>query len=282
MTTFVPRFAIILLVLFALSGSAMAQNPSCLDARDGFPSCAIDVDNGGMVGVGTATPEALLDVRGDAFFAPNDCDIDGSGSVDIHDILAVLDFIAGRVTPTAGSFASHDVTGDGRVSLDDVGFCLQRFGGADPLVAKQAIEAGYGMTGPSSFQVSAGMQVNGDATMLGNVTVGSSTAESSLSVFGSIVQRGSLLHADYVFEPGYELESIDEHAVFMQRHKHLPAVPARKVDASGLEVVEFGAHQRGILEELEKAHLYIAALHETVARQAERLARLEAAISEKK
>ena len=37
----------------------------------------------------------------------------------------------------------------------------------------------------------------------------------------SIYQRGSELHADYVFEDGYELESIEEHARHMWQAKHL-------------------------------------------------------------
>ena len=50
---------------------------------------------------------------------------------------------------------------------------------------------------------------------------------SSLDVNGSIFQRGSQLHADYVFAPGYDLESIAEHAAEMWRDHHLPAVPGR-------------------------------------------------------
>ncbi|MEE8525400.1 MAG: hypothetical protein V3T72_15800, partial [Thermoanaerobaculia bacterium] len=124
MTTPIPRLpTLLLLTFFFLPLAAAGQSPSCLDARDGDPTCAVDVDDDGNVGVGTDTPEALLDVRGDAFFAPNDCDLDNNGIVNFFDILAVLDFIDGDVAPTPANFALHDVTGDGRVSFDDVGFC---------------------------------------------------------------------------------------------------------------------------------------------------------------
>jgi len=95
----------------------------------------------------------------------------------------------------------------------------------------------------------------------GNVGIGTTTPQGKLDVNGSIYQRGSVLHADYVFEPDYELESIDEHAAFMWEKKHLQAIPARRVDAEGQEIIEVGAHQRGIVEELEKAHIYIEQLH---------------------
>ncbi|MEM7586977.1 MAG: hypothetical protein AAF560_26535 [Acidobacteriota bacterium] len=93
--------------------------------------------------------------------------------------------------------------------------------------------------------------------------IGINTAHPSgaLDVFGAIYQRGAQLHADYVFEPDYELESIADHAAFMWANKHLPAVPPRRVDENGLEVLEVGAHRQGMLEELETAHIYIEQLH---------------------
>ncbi len=116
----------------------------------------------------------------------------------------------------------------------------------------------------------------------GKVGIGTSSPVGALDVRGAIYQRGSLLHADYVFEPGYELESIEEHSTAMWSIRHLPAVPAAKVDENGQQVIEVGSHRRGMLEELEKAHIYIARLNEelkakdrTIDDLAQRLARLE-------
>lgn len=96
----------------------------------------------------------------------------------------------------------------------------------------------------------------------GNVGIGTTNPQGKLDVNGTIYQRGSQLHADYVFEPGYQLESIEDHAGFMWTNKHLKAIPKARQDENGLEIVEFGSHRRGIVEELEKAHIYIEQLHE--------------------
>jgi len=91
----------------------------------------------------------------------------------------------------------------------------------------------------------------------GNLGVGTLTPNGKLDVDGTIYQRGGVIHADYVFEDNYQLESIEDHASFMWREKHLPAITKATRDEEGREVVEVGAHRRGIVEELEKAHIYI-------------------------
>jgi len=102
------------------------------------------------------------------------------------------------------------------------------------------------------------------AIMGGEVGIGTTTPQGTLDVNGAIYQRGGLLHADYVFTDDYLLESIEEHSEFMWNRKHLPAVPKAKKDEEGSDIIEWGEHNRGMLEELEKAHVYIDQLNKSL------------------
>ncbi|MHC4175533.1 MAG: hypothetical protein ACYTBX_09255 [Planctomycetota bacterium] len=112
-----------------------------------------------------------------------------------------------------------------------------------------------------------------------NIGIGTVNPLGKLDVNGSIYHRGSQLHADYVYEPGYELESIEEHSEYMWQHKHLAAIPKAVVDDNGQEIVEVGAHRKGIVEELEKAHIYIEQLHKRIKALEEKLVRPETELS---
>ena len=109
----------------------------------------------------------------------------------------------------------------------------------------------------------------------GNVGIGTTEPKGTLDVNGSIYQRGKVLNADYVFEHDYQLESIRDHADFMWNNKHLKAIPKAAADKNGKEIIEIGSHQRGIVEELEKAHIYIEQLHEQMEKQNNRMLLLE-------
>lgn len=95
----------------------------------------------------------------------------------------------------------------------------------------------------------------------GDVGIGTTSPAGTLDVNGSIYQRGSVLYADYVFSPKYKLPSIEQHAKEMWSEKHLPALSGQKVDKEGREVVNLGTQQRGIIAELEEAHIYIEQLN---------------------
>lgn len=113
----------------------------------------------------------------------------------------------------------------------------------------------------------------------GGVGIGTTDPLGALDVNGTIYQRGIQIHADYVFEPDYVLESIEEHATFMWQNKHLKAIPEAKADENGREIIEVRAHRKGIVEELEKAHIYIEQLHEGMKEQQREIEALQAVVA---
>jgi hypothetical protein len=108
-------------------------------------------------------------------------------------------------------------------------------------------------------------------------------AGDTVDINGKLVINGSNVTPDYVFAEGYNLESIEDHAEFMWKHKHLPALPGAAANENGVDIV---GHQYGTLEELEKAHIYISQLDErlkqqdeTIMAQSERIMQMEIALA---
>ncbi len=109
------------------------------------------------------------------------------------------------------------------------------------------------------------LRVGSDGTgadAVNTVSIGSTNSgqEAVLDVRGSISVDGSSVHADYVFESDYDLASIEDQAAFMWQEKHLPSLPKAPEGLQG--PVNLVSHQMGILEELEKAHIYIGQLND--------------------
>lgn len=70
---------------------------------------------------------------------------------------------------------------------------------------------------------------------------------------------GTANWADYVFEPGYELKSLEEVEAFVKKNKHLPGVPSAQqlVDEGGIDMNKMFAKQ---MEKIEELTLYVIEL----------------------
>jgi hypothetical protein len=103
----------------------------------------------------------------------------------------------------------------------------------------------------------------------GNIGIGIKIPHYKLDVDGSINITGSYLidakngnFADYVFSDSYNLESIEEHAAFMWKNKHLPSL--RSADELKNTTYSITERNEQMLEELEKAHIYIEQLNSKI------------------
>ncbi|MCF6224854.1 MAG: hypothetical protein L3J22_00925 [Xanthomonadales bacterium] len=188
------------------------------------PSSSISLDGQGWVGFGTNSPDSQIDISnsGPAFRLTNTGP--GAGIWEVF------------VNPNTGRFNLANRQAGANVvpfKFDD---------GAGNNLLRIGIS---GTNGLASRTVSIGGASVGEAAVL--------------DVRGSIMVDGSVIHADFVFEPDYELMSIKENANFMWQNKHLPSLPKAPKGLRG--PVNLVGHQMGILEELEKAHIYIEQLH---------------------
>jgi hypothetical protein len=313
---------------FSIEDITGAKVPFTLTA--GAPTNSVFVSSTGRVGFRTATP--VLDIHvttGDtpahrfeqtatSGFTAQTWDIAGNeANFFVRDVTSGsrLPF---RIRPGAPT-SSIDISASGNVGIGNAsptapitfagvtGDKIQLFPSSAGARFGMGIQAGemqfYVPSGVQHFSFNTGgdLQTSGANELVriqsgGNVGIGTTNPLGKLDVNGSIFQRGVQLFADYVFEPTYTLESIEEHADFMWNNKHLPAVGERRVDEQGHEIVEIGARMRGLLEELEKAHIYISTLSERISRKdtevqklerqnaelAERLARIELMLSTSK
>jgi len=213
----------------------------------------------GNVGIGTPTPQENLHVVGNAII---EAQVGGGFG-------APLRVVKGGTGRQLAAFFSNPTDG---VSCE----VEIQMGTGTMLPSAWSLKAASGLFSIANVAV---LPPALNIRSTGEVGIGTINPQGKLDVNGSIYQRGSQLHADYVFEPGYDLESIDEHSEFMWQHKHLAAIPKAVVNGNGQQILEIGAHRKGMVEELEKAHIYIEQLHKRIKVLEEKLAKLEAQVS---
>ena len=94
----------------------------------------------------------------------------------------------------------------------------------------------------------------------GKVGIGTNSPDEKLTVNGTVHAKEvrvdlSVPGPDYVFEPDYELRSLEEIAQFIQNEKHLPEVPsAKEMESNG---VELGDMNMLLLKKIEELTLHL-------------------------
>jgi hypothetical protein len=215
--------------------------------RPGATTSAIDISNTGNVGINTASPTDKLHVfDGDLRVQRNT-----AGTAD-HAALFLQQ--SGSATPSAWVIRANASTGSLEIK--------------DAVAAASALKF---RSGAANNSIVVGPEAGGEP----RVGIGKTTPAGTLDVQGTIFLSGTQVHPDFVFEPTYNLESIDEHAQYMWSNKHLPAVGKGEYDENGMARIELGKQQVGLLEELEKAHIYIDQLYNTLQQQASTIEELQ-------
>lgn len=146
-------------------------------------------------------------------------------------------------------------------------------------------------TGANPTYVGAGgagqMYMNSDTIVFRRAAAGAAGAvvpwsealridSTGVRVSGNLHVTGTCCGPDYVFDPEFNVPSIEANAAYMWKNRHLPAVGPARTNPEGRAVVDVFAQSNGMLEELEKAHIYIEQLNSELKGMKAELAELRA------
>ncbi|MEM9549046.1 MAG: hypothetical protein AAGA77_23870 [Bacteroidota bacterium] len=283
---------------FAVEDATAGNIPFRIEAGAG--ANALYVDDAGNVGVGTATPVVethiadgdsptlRLEQNGSSGFTPQTWDVAGNETnFFVRDVTngSKLPF---KIIPNAPTNSIY-VASSGNVGLatssPDANLDVESSGTTEVRITTTGTAAAqFVLNSLNTWQfrsLSDGDMVIRNGLVGGDpvpVRIGSGaannllqigeTASDVINVNGSITATGTIT-PDYVFESDYELETIEEHAEYMWREKHLPAVEAAQTDGNGKGLVSLVERSQQTLEELEKAHIYIEQLHKRIKNEKE-------------
>ncbi|MFH1429456.1 MAG: hypothetical protein ABIH39_06900 [Candidatus Margulisiibacteriota bacterium] len=201
--------------------------------RGGVDNKGIVIDKDGNVGIGTTAPNAKLDV---------------SGTLNSSEHY----FNGNRTTFITSDTSSPAIYGaasefEGESAIFGALILQSRPNSARPIIFA---------TGDDGVER---MRIAGD----GNVGIGTTNPSAKLEVIGSVSANAFVTQgtpADYVFEPGYNLKTIEEQAAYMWAKKHLPALMGTEELGGKINIAE---RLEQAVEELEKAHVYIEQLNQS-------------------
>jgi hypothetical protein len=245
----------VFMLLYALPPSAVAADKLVVTASDGQTKKFVVTDTGN-IGIGNPNPAYIIDAIGPDYTGLFFTSYRGYTS-----------YIVGQTARGTSSAPLPTIMNNNLLQIAGRGYNGTSFSGNSAHITFKAAEnwsASANGTYMVFFTTPEGTTTQTEKMRItgsGYVGIGTTDPQGKLDVNGAIYQRGGVLHADYVFNPAYKMESIEEHANFMWNNKHLKALPGVQKDENGAEIIEIGADRRGIVEELEKAHIYIEQLN---------------------
>ncbi len=271
------RFSVDWLGTSATSGNSISRTPMTIEGN--APSHSLYVDDGGRLGLGTSvpvvdvhiktgnTPTLRLEQDTSSGFAAQTWDVAGNEAG-----FFVRDATGGSTLPfriRAGGppSSSIDIASDGDVGIgtgspSEELHVRRTDGGPTRILVENTGANQTGMQFVNSVEDwrftndGAGRFVVNAAGGAGNEFLLESNGD--ITITGEITTNGSCsIGCDAVFEPDYEVESIDQHASMMWSNRHLPAVGPTPEEGPFNLTRKAG----GMLNELEKAHIYIEQLH---------------------
>ena len=269
---------------FSIDDIDGGRTPFTIEA--GAPSNSLYVDDGGRIGVGTNspvveihvpdgdTPTLRLEQDGSSGFTPQTWDVAGNETnFFVRDVTngSKLPFRIRPSAPTSSIYIDTDGDVGFQTANPSSALHIKRNTGSGADMLKLENNGGSFITmsntgtgGGSWFlthENSAGTSFNIAHTAGGVMRL---TTAGDLSITGTLTTTGTVCSTgaqpagcDYVFSDDYPLPSIEEHAAQMWENSYLPNV------GPTIENQPFNLTEKtgGMLNELEKAHIYIEQLN---------------------
>jgi hypothetical protein len=239
-------------MFFSTISSSNSGQAQILTDNSIVRSIKLSIDSSGKVGIGTTNPEAVLEI----------CHSDDKGGMIINQNKA----------DTGTSEIKFSTLGKGRFSLgyteshNRTGFFIW-----NEIIPHSALFIDQdNKTGINTGWPTAQLEVNGDFKA-DAVGIGTSppqlTDSCKLWVEGGIAAREikvtSGYFPDFVFEPDYQLISLDSLQQFITEKKHLPNIPSQS-DIKKDGGVRIGDLQVKLLQKIEEQSLYIISLQKQI------------------
>ena len=252
---------------FSIDDIDGARTPFTIEA--GAPSHSLYVEDGGRVGIGTSTPVVDLHVKtgnsptlrleqdGTSGFTPQTWDVAGNeANFFIRDATngSTLPF---RIFPDAPSNAiAIEASGDVGLGTTSPGASLDILRSGDRVTLKMGVASG------DSWQIVMDDDESSNPG-LSFTKSGTGTREFRIAPDGEVFINAVSAHVpDYVFEPDYDLMSVEDLAEYVRTEKHLPSIPsADEIEKNGLPMREF---QLQLLKKIEELTLYTIDLNQEV------------------
>ncbi len=282
---------------FSIDDIDGGRTPFTIEA--GAPTDSLYVEDGGRIGLGTNTPVVQMHVKdgntptlrleqdGSSGFTPLIWDLAGNeANFFIRDATNGSD-LPFRIFPNPGSDALVIEGGTGDIGMgttspsSNLHVFTNSSGAADMLKLQNQgggsfITMENGFTGKSWFMThenSAGTSFNithsdtgGRAMQL--TTGGNMIINGTLTTMGTTCSTmAQPAGCDLVFSDDYQLPTIEDHAAEMYKNSYLPNVGPTKEN----EPFNLTEKTGGMLNELEKAHIYIAQLNESLKNKSDEL-----------
>jgi hypothetical protein len=231
----------------------------------------------GLVGIGTISPTERLQVNSAAEANPFRAQVNGATKFLVHRYGGVA--IGANVIPPANGLY---VAGNVGIGTASPGYLLDVNGRIRLRSVDASNTAGLWLNNVTNTALTGFIGVINNSRMgfygavsgwslvmntdNGNVGIGTFNPAYKLSVNGTIQAKEVRVEtgwADYVFETGYKLQSLDEVESYINKHKHLPGMAsAEEIQKNGLAV---GEVQTKMMEKIEELTLYVIDLQKQIA-----------------